>query len=82
MKHNFVEDDNFTTDMSFGEFIRKKRRLLGLNQADFGEMFGLYHGTISKWELEETSPPIEVAREIIKHLGGELMIINEKDAEA
>lgn len=79
MRHNFVEDDNFTTDMAFGEYIRKKRRLLGLNQKDFGNMFGVYKETISKWELGVTSPPIELARDIISHLGGRLFIVNVKD---
>ena len=77
MRHDFVEDDNFTTDMPFGEFIRKKRRLMGYNQTDMASEFKVRQGTWSKWELGETSPPIETARDIVKRLGGEILIISK-----
>ena len=77
MRHNFYETDDFTEDMPFGEFIRKKRRLLGLNQSDFGEMLEVGQGTISQWELGETSPPFEDARKIIMRLGAEVVIDNK-----
>lgn len=76
MIHKFNEDNNFTPDMSFGEFLRKKRRLLGLNQTDMGDKLGKDQGTISMWELGVTSPPIDEAAYILKRLGGELQIIN------
>ena len=76
MRHAFKEDHEYTTDMPFGEFIRKKRRILGMNQADFGDYINVCQHTVSVWELGVTSPPIEDARKIIKHLGAELMIIN------
>ena len=78
MIHDFEESTEFTDDMSFGDFLRKKRRLLGLNQTDLAEMVGVQQTTISMWELGITSPPIETAREIIRRLGGELRICNVK----
>ncbi len=73
MTHEFNENPDFSMDMSFGEFVRKKRRLLGMNQSDFGQYLGGYHQhTISMWELGITSPPFEDAREIIKFLGAEI----------
>ena len=81
MRHNFVEDSNFTVDMPFGEFIRKKRRLLGMNQTDFGALFGISKEAISKWELGATSPAIETARQILKILGADLEIINKGEIE-
>jgi len=78
MRHKFEEEDNFTDDMPFGEFIRKKRRLMGYSQLDFCKRFGVTHCTISKWELGVTSPPIEDARAIIENLGGEILIVNRK----
>lgn len=78
MRHHFVEDKNFEEDMSFGEFIRKKRRLMGYNQSDFANMLGSCKSTISLWELGVTSPPFEEARLIIKDLGGEVLISNRK----
>ena len=76
MRHNFVEDDVFTEDMSFGEYIRKKRRLMGYTQTDFGKLLGVNKGTVSLWELGEFSPPFEKAREIIRRLGGDVLIKN------
>ena len=76
MKHEFKEPNVFTKDMAFGEFMRRKRRLMGLNQSDFAEVLGYTQGTISRWEVGRESPPIEDAREIIKRLGGNLQISN------
>lgn len=79
MRHDFNEDANFTEDMSFGEFIRKKRRLLGMNQSDFGYYIGDYHQhTISMWETGQFSPPFNEARRIAEFLGGDLLIVGEK----
>ena len=79
MRHNFVEDDNFEDNMPFGEFLRKKRRLMGYNQSDFAQLFDSCKSTISLWELGATSPSIEEARQIIEQLGGELLIVNRKE---
>ena len=79
MKHKFVEDGVFTDDMPFGEFIRKKRRLMGMNQSDFADWLCVCNrDTLSKWELGVTSPPIEVARELVKKTGGEILIVNRE----
>ena len=77
MRHNFNEDGSFVDDMPFGEYIRKKRRILGMNQTDFAKMLGVNQGTISMWELRETSPPFEDAVEIVHRLGGEVRILNQ-----
>ena len=79
MIHDFKEDDNFTPNMTFGEFLRKKRRTLGLNQTDLADKLGLNQGTISMWELGITSPPIDDAAYILKRLGGEIQILNVVD---
>ena len=76
MIHEFKEDDNFRPNMTFGEFLKKKRRLLGLNQTDLAEKLGTTQGTISMWELGITSPPIDDASYILKRLGGELQILH------
>lgn len=36
--------------------IRSIRRLLGLNQAQFGQLMGVHAITVSKWESGITSP--------------------------
>lgn len=76
MRHKFIEDDEFTEDMPFGEYFRKKRRIMGYTQEDFGKLFGVNKGTVSLWELGTTSPPFEKAREIIRRLGGDVLIEN------
>ena len=63
--------------MPFGEFIRKKRRILGMNQRDFARYVGVNNNTISQWELGATSPPIEDARELVTRLGGRILIVND-----
>ena len=77
MRHNYKEDHDFTDDMPFGEFIRKKRRIMGYNQFDFAKMFNVNQGTISMWELGVTSPPIDDAKEIVQRLGGRVLIVND-----
>ena len=64
--------------MVFSEFIRKKRRLMGMNQADFAKFIGVYRCTVSNWELGETSPPFEDARRILSLLGATVSITNNK----
>ena len=64
-------------DLPFGEYIRKKRRIIGMNQTDFAKMLGVNQGTVSQWELRVTSPPIDEAIEIVKRLGGRVRILNE-----
>lgn len=82
MIHEFKEDIAFSDDMTFGEYLKKKRRLLGLNQADFAEVLGLNQETVSRWEQGKNSPPIEKARELVSVLGGELKITNFADEES
>lgn len=42
-----------------GERIRALRISLGLNQEEFGALFGKQHQAISKWEMGVTVPPLE-----------------------
>lgn len=81
MIHNFEESNYFPPNIKFGQFLLKKRRLLGLNQTDFGKMLGVDQHTVSMWELGVTSPPIDKADEIIKKLGGKMSIENVRDLE-
>ena len=63
--------------MRYGDVIRRKRKLMGMNQTEFGEVVDVCQGTLSKWELGITSPPFDTAEYILKSLGYEL-IIREK----
>ena len=77
MLHDFKEDGSFMDDIPFGEYIRKKRRILGMNQTDFADMLGVNQGPVSMWELRVTSPPFEDAVKIVHRLGGEVRILNQ-----
>lgn len=79
MIHEFVEVNIFEDDMPFGEFVRKKRRLLGLNQSDFGKYLGVHQRTVSNWERGDRSVSIETANKVIKQLGGRIRIENVED---
>lgn len=81
MIHDFDEVNDFDKDIPFHEFIRKKRRLLGLNQTDFGKMIGVHQKTISFWECNEYSPTMDQAQQIVEKLGGRIRIENVKDIE-
>ena len=69
------ESNYIPIDISFGEFLRRSRRKKGQSQTDLGEDLGYTQSTISMWELGITSPYIQVAEDIIDHLGGKLIII-------
>lgn len=84
MKHEFNETADFNEDMTFGEVLRKTRRLLGLNQTDMGEYlgYGFDQHTISRYELNKNTPPFEFARELLKTMGFEVKIVRtEKEIE-
>lgn len=78
MRHDYVEDDVFTPDMTFGQIVRKKRRLLGYNQEDFGKLLDVHQTTLSMWEIGITSPPIDKAAYILKRLGFVLQILEKE----
>lgn len=78
MIHNFEEENVFDESMKFGEYMRKKRRLLGLNQSDFADILGHSQKTVCAWELGTRTPPFDEAMYIIRFLGGEVKIENRK----
>ena len=79
MVHDFNEDKKFFPDMTLGEYIRKKRRLMGLNQTDMAKQFGISQRVWSKWESGTSSPPFDTASYLIKKLGGEVWIVNLRE---
>ena len=79
MRHKYEEDKNFTPDMSFGDLLRKSRRLMGYNQTDFAEMFGVSQHTISFWENGDYTPTLENARYILKRLGFKMVFVKDGD---
>ena len=81
MRHAYNEDTNFREDMPIGEFIRKKRRLMGYNQMDFADMLGVNQGTLSRWEMGDRTPTFDLAKDIVEYLGGEILIVNKKQEE-
>ena len=78
MRHAYKESDNFKETMKFGEVIRKARRLMGMNQADFSEELGIFCRTESDYERGKSSPPIEYARELLDKIGFDILIVRRE----
>lgn len=49
-------------------FIHEKRLQLGMNQKEFGELFGASQGMVSKWESGDCNFTIQKLEEIIRVL--------------
>ena len=71
--HEFDESPVFTEGMTFGQILRKARRLNGLNQVDLGVIVGLDQQTISRYENGKSSPPVDYAVTILSKLGYEFV---------
>lgn len=52
--------------MNIGNEIIRLRKSMGLSQEELGEKIGVARQTISKWELNETSPDLKQACELSK----------------
>ena len=52
--------------MNLGNKITSLRKKNNLSQEELGELVGVTRQTISKWELEETTPDIRQAKELSK----------------
>ena len=49
-------------------FIHEKRLQLGMNQKEFGELFGASQGMVSKWESGDCNFTIQKLEEIVRVL--------------
>lgn len=78
MIHDFGETRNFSDDMTFGETLRKARRINGISQTDLAEMVGLNQSTISYYETGTSSPPLDYAVYILEKLGFKLKFSTEE----
>lgn len=65
--------------MKFGDILSQARQEAGYSQDALADELGLYQHTISDWELNKTSPPIEKARRILRFLGYEIEFVRNKD---
>jgi len=55
--------------MSLGQWIRSRRKTLGLNQAELGERLGLSQMQVSQWETGKLEPSAEHRRQLETILG-------------
>ena len=81
-QRRLIEGETIYTNetVKFGKVIKEKRKQIGMNQTQFGELLDANQGTISMWELGITSPSFETAEYILKVLGFELLI-RERQSE-
>lgn len=54
--------------MNLGNKITELRKQINLSQEELAEKVGVTRQTISKWELEETSPDINQAKNFLIYL--------------
>lgn len=80
MRHDFNESPVLEPDMKFCDVIRKRRRAMGLNQTDFGVIMGIDQHTISDYETEIKFPKLDVALEMLRRVGCEMVIREVKNA--
>ena len=65
--------------MKIGNKIADLRKKNGLSQEELAEKVGVTRQTISKWELEETSPDLKQARELSKIFNVSLDELTDND---
>lgn len=80
MRHEFVESKEFPEEMSFGDLIKKVRRLAGLNQTDMGVEFGMCQRRLSDYENGKFSPKLENALYMLRRMGLEIKIEPVRDS--
>ena len=76
-----IIDDNLKETVSFGKVLKEVRKMMEMNQTEFGQVVDANQNTVSMWELGITSPPFETAEYILKMLGFELMIRKREQSE-
>ncbi len=55
--------------MKIGSHVRKKREALGLNQAELANELGVTHQHVSRIELEQVAPSLEMLLKLSRRLG-------------
>ena len=65
--------------MEFGKKIMDLRKKNGLSQEELAEKVGVARQTISKWELEETSPDLKQSKELSKIFNVSLDELTDND---
>jgi transcriptional regulator with XRE-family HTH domain len=55
--------------MKIGSHVRKKREALGLNQAQLANELGVTHQHVSRIELEQVAPSLQMLLKLSRRLG-------------
>jgi predicted ATPase/DNA-binding XRE family transcriptional regulator len=57
-----------TTETSFGDWVRRRRKALDLTQEQLAELVGCSHSAIRKFETDERRPSLQIAELLATHL--------------
>ena len=72
--------------MGYGDYIRERRRALGLTQKELGERSGIHKNVISAWEHEASSPvdyrTISALEDALEVPAGELYLLMKNPKRA
>ena len=70
--------------LTFGQFIAKRRKYMGLTQEELGEKIGVSKSAVAKWEIDGGLPDRDNFRRLSKAIGVSVddlhKIINEANA--
>jgi DNA-binding XRE family transcriptional regulator len=75
MRHNYKEKNEFDDTMTFGEVVKKVRRVMGMNQTDFADWIGVHIVTLSTYETGRGTPSLEHCIEMLNRMGFEIRIV-------
>lgn len=64
-------------DETFGERLRRMRKLQGLTLMQLGERSGIWFTAISKWERDERIPRVQYLKKVADALGVPLDYLTE-----
>ncbi len=62
-----------------GKNVKFLRNYSGLNQTEFGKLFGITRGMIDTYEREKAKPSFELLNRVAKHFNLSLEAITQKD---
>ncbi len=67
--------------IDFGEWMKNKRKSMGITQEAFGHMVLSNKNTVSRWETGDRYPTLDVLERIVHVLGAEIIIREKGDIE-
>ena len=62
------------TSIDFGDWMKLKRKEKHMTQMGLANVSGVHYNSIGRWERGEDYPTLDMAEQIVKALGAEIVI--------